>query len=77
MGQDGGMGDYTARIRAALGGQLAPAATDGGRRVVYRCPACGYPWEMRGAEARLRLAGEELAAIAEELGAQAETETEE
>lgn len=61
--------DYAARVRATLSGQQAPPAPTGGRRVLFRCPACGRPWLQDGPRVELTLSGERLAALAVELAA--------
>lgn len=57
------------RVRAALGGQEAPASPHGGVRVLYRCRTCGRPWLMNGRTIHLRGTDDEIAAWAHELGA--------
>lgn len=61
--------EYTARVRAAIGGQRAPASEHGGRRLLYRCPQCGRAWYAEGPIAHLDMTGERLDALAAELGA--------
>lgn len=60
---------HAARVRHVLGGQIAPQAPDGGVRILYRCNTCGRAWLQEGSSARVRLEQDELAALAEELGA--------
>jgi hypothetical protein len=65
--------DYTERLREALRGQLGPSATDGhGKRILFRCRACGHPWLRDGAQSFPRLSTEQLARSAEELQADPE-----
>lgn len=58
------------RILTFLGGQSAPPSMLGhGRRVLFVCPQCHQPWLMDGKTVRLRLAEQDLAALAGELHA--------
>jgi hypothetical protein len=62
---------YQARVRQVLGGQLPPSG-DPGLRALFRCPTCGHPWLAEPSAphgSRLMLGGDELAALARELGA--------
>ncbi|MBO0782017.1 MAG: hypothetical protein J2P37_24620 [Ktedonobacteraceae bacterium] len=60
----------TRRVLAGLGQQSAPPSLYGhGRRVLYRCPTCQYPWFMDGPQTWLRPTSDELTSLAQELGA--------
>ncbi len=61
---------YTDRVRAVLGGQLAPPAPAGqGTRILFRCPACHRIWLRSRPSASLALSRDEIEHLAVELHA--------
>ena len=66
-------GAYLAEVRRVLGGQWAPEAYGGGRRILYRCPKCTRIWLQDGARVVLELSAAEIARYAVELSANVAT----
>src|SRR5260370_39597028 len=62
--------DHAARIRYVLHGQHAPQSSTGwGRRALFQCPVCGWPWLMDVPRSQADLDQAMLRQIAEELSA--------
>jgi hypothetical protein len=61
--------DTEERLRALFGQRLSPASGGPGTRILYRCPDCGRPWLLDGAQILLRLEDQQIRQQAFELGA--------
>lgn len=57
------------RLRALFGQSLPPASSGPGTRILYRCPDCGRPWLLNGAQTLLRLEDQQIRQQAFALGA--------